>query len=521
MFNKFFQKLTFKHTIITISVIFMTGAVLSSFQIFYDISLTRKKITSDINRLVTITKESAAQSLYHLDKVQAEKLIKGFIKFPPIRNASLTDNFGITLYTETSENKSKSSVFNLFFNNQTENYNFDLSYIPDNSYPVSVGRLEIQTDYSAVYGEFETRAKFIAISNIVQHIFLAILIAFIFYRSLTKPILKLSENISKVNPTSPEGHSLELPKGHENDEMGNLVTVINMILSEYSDLNSQLEKRVMDRTYDLQNANDRLTESLSQLENAKDKLVESEKMASLGSLVAGVSHEINTPVGNSVTAASYLFGKLQTLKKKILLGQITGDEIDSFISNADEAVDIILKNLERASKLVSSFKQIAVDQSYSSMRIFELKKHIDDTLISLKPKFKGLDLKIHISCRKDLFIFHDPGIFYQIFSNLIINSIVHGFEPAQPQKEITIDIKTDDQDISIYYMDNGKGIDENYHKKIFEPFFTTTKKNGGSGLGMYIVYNLVTQKLSGSIESLTHEKSKGACFFITFPFPKE
>jgi signal transduction histidine kinase len=521
MFNNFFQKLTFKHTLITISVVFFTGSILSFFQIIYDISLTRKKITNDIKRLAKITEETAAQSLYHLDKIQAEKLIKGYIKYSPVKNASLTDNFGITLYTKSNKYNDEKSIFKIFFKNQTENYNFNLFYTPENSYPISVGRLEIQTDYSAVYGEFENRVKLIVITNIIQHIFLALAIAFIFYKSLTKPILNLSESISKINPRSPEGHTVKPPSGHENDEMGLLASAINIILNEYSALNSQLEKRVEERTFDLQDANDKLTQSLKQLENAKDKLVESEKMASLGSLVAGVSHEINTPVGNSVTSASYLFGKLQTFKKTFILGELTKEEIDSFISISDEAVDIIMKNLERAAKLVSSFKQIAVDQTYSSMRIFDFQKHINDTLTSLKPKFKGLDIEINIKCKESLFIFHDPGIFYQIFSNLIINSITHAFEPSQIKKTIEIIVKTNEHDMTIVYMDNGIGIEEKFQKKIFEPFFTTTKKKGGSGLGMYIVYNLVTQKLSGTIECISSEKNKGVCFFINFPFPKE
>jgi signal transduction histidine kinase len=154
------------------------------------------------------------------------------------------------------------------------------------------------------------------------------------------------------------------------------------------------------------------------------------------------------------------------------------------------------------------------------MRIFEFKRHIDDTLLSLKPKYKSLDIEINVKCKNDLFIFHDPGIFYQIFSNLVINSIIHGFEENQ-KKIIDIEVKTNNDNMEIIYTDNGRGVDEKIHKKIFEPFFTTSKKTGGTGLGMYIVYNLVTQKLSGSIECLNPGSGKGACFLISFPFPRE
>jgi signal transduction histidine kinase len=519
MIKNFYQKLTFKHSLITVSVVFITGLIISILQISYDLSLNKKRVSENIERLVNITEESAAQSLYHLDKAQAEKLINGYIKYSPVINVSITDNFGINLSSRTVKHSKKSNLLSFIFSDQTENFSYNLEYNPEDLRPVSVGTLEIQVDYSVLYSFFLKKAKTTFLFNILMSIIIAAVLAVLFYKTLTNPLVKISDDISKINPSSPEGQKLTVPKNNHYDEMGNLVRSINLILHEYSALNADLEQRVLKRTKELNKSNKKLKKSLIQLEKAKDRLVDSEKMASLGGLVAGVSHEINTPVGNSVTAASFLQNRLDDISKKFRLGKMTDNDIRNFLSAAAEASDIILKNLERSAALIVSFKQVAVDQTYSSMRIFGLKKHIQDTIISLKPKFKGTNITINLKCSDDLYIFQDPGIFSQIVTNLVLNSFVHGFKKDQI-KIIDIDIMKSNGFIAIHYRDNGKGIDKEAGRKIFEPFFTTNKSGGGSGLGMYIIYNLIASKLSGEIKIMDRKNMAGAYFFIKFPVPE-
>ncbi|MGM0417330.1 MAG: ATP-binding protein [Thermodesulfobacteriota bacterium] len=520
MIRNFYQKLTFQHTLITVFVVFITGLVISLLQISYDLSLNKKKVAENIDRLVNITEDSAAQSLYHLDKAQAEKLINGYIKYSPVINVSITDNFGINLTSRTVKQKKNSNLLSFIFSDQTENFSYNLKYNPKDMKPVSVGTLEVQADYSVLFSMFLKKAKTTFLFDILMSIIIAAVLAVLFYKTLTKPLVQISDDISEINPSSPEGQKLTIPKNNHYDEMGNLVRSINLILDEYSALNADLEERVMKRTQELYNTNRKLKKSLFQLEKAKDRLVHSEKMASLGGLVAGVSHEINTPVGNSVTAASFLQNRLDEISKKFRLGKMNDNDIRNFLSAAAEASDIIVKNLERSAALIVSFKQVAVDQTYSSMRIFGLKKHIQDTIISLKPKFKGTNITINLKCSDDLYIFQDPGVFSQIITNLVLNSFIHGFKKDQI-KIIDIDILKSRGFITIHYRDNGKGVDKEAGKKIFEPFFTTNKSGGGSGLGMYIIYNLITSKLSGEIKILKRQNRIGAYFYIKFPVPED
>ena len=248
--------------------------------------------------------------------------------------------------------------------------------------------------------------------------------------------------------------------------------------------------------------NENYKSSIDDLKNAKDKLVESEKMASLGSLVAGISHEINTPLGNSVTAASQLEEDYFSLKEKLEKGKMSRKDFDFFLNQCGLGLELMLINLRKASELISSFKRIAVDQTSEQIRVFDIKNHIRDITLSMSPKIKGKDIEI-----KTFFNFEDgdvksyPGIFSQIITNLINNSIIHGFDHGNKKGSIEIEINKDNQlnEYQVLYRDDGQGIKDENLKNIFDPFFTTNRGAGGSGLGLHLVYNFVTQKLESDI----------------------
>lgn len=521
MEKNFYKRLTFKHTFLTIIIVFTTGTVFSLFQLIYDISSSKKRVKNNIEKMVEITHDSAAQSLYHLDKAQAKKLLEGYTKYPPVIYASITDNFGLNLAaTNSCEKTLQQSFIYGMFSHKKQDFNFNLDYSAENIESIIVGNLLLKVDYSRAYDAFVEKAKFSLINSIIMHIFLAVIIAIIFFHNLTKPLLKLSHDISKIDLNNQHEQELDIPSVHKDDEMGQLISSINDILFKYSLLNMKLEQRVYERTLKLHNSNKKLTNSLLQLEQTKDKLIEAEKMASLGELVAGISHEINTPVGNSLLSSSFLSRELSLLIKKIDNENFTKEDFYKFSLKANESLDIITFNLQRAAGLVNDIKKAASNQSYLNMRVFSLKKNIEDTVSSLKPKIVQKNLCININCPDKTYIFHDPGIFCQIITNLIDNSITHGFD-NQNSGIIDIEVTTDNKNILLKYMDNGKGINPSKTKKIFEPFFTTAKSKGGTGLGMYIIYNLVSQQLKGTISCANNTPEKGIVFYINFPFPKE
>ncbi len=265
----------------------------------------------------------------------------------------------------------------------------------------------------------------------------------------------------------------------------------------------------------LEKANQELKTSLDTLNQTRDKLVQSEKMAALGELVAGVAHEINTPVGVGVTAASLLDAKTKEIKKIFGSGNIKKSDFESYLNTIENISDSILLNMARAAELISSFKQIAVDQSIEESRVFNLKNYIEGILLSLTPKFKDTNHETDLTCPEDIEINSFPGAFYQILNNLILNSLTHGFKNMDKGRiDMVFDRKKNY--LNFLYKDNGAGMSSEQLTKIFDPFFTTMRGQGGTGLGMSIVFNLITQTLNGSIECKS-AINNGIIFKIKIP----
>ncbi len=255
------------------------------------------------------------------------------------------------------------------------------------------------------------------------------------------------------------------------------------------------ERKQMEKLQRLKNLE--LAEANRKLIETQKQLVESEKMASLGNLVAGVAHEISTPVGIGVTASSDLIGKTEKLVELYNQDRFDSEDLENYLQETYQIGKLIFNNMQRTGELVQSFKQVSVDKSTDQYRQFNLKSYLENVIISLKPKLKEKPIRIDIDCPQDLMLTNYPGTFAQIITNFVMNSMIHGFRNRN-SGEIKITIIPDDQRLKLRYHDNGKGIPKDVLPQIFEPFFTMDKQIG-TGLGLHIVYNLVTQKLKGSI----------------------
>ena len=297
---------------------------------------------------------------------------------------------------------------------------------------------------------------------------------------------------------------------------GHDITEQKKVEQEILLLNDQLEEKVNTRTAALTASNEQMTETVEQLKRTQQTLVESEKMASLGSLVAGIAHEINTPIGISVTAASFLQEEVNTLKENLDENKLSRSYLSGLIERFTESGRLLNNNLTRAADLISSFKQVAVDQSSEACYSFKLKENIEQVVTSLKHKIKQSRTTISISCPEELSIYSFPGCFVQIYSNLIINSIIHGFNQWEGKREIYIKIELQNETLVIDYRDTGKGIPDDMTDRIFDPFVTSKRGSGGSGLGTHIVYNIVSQLFKGDIKYVTEEE--GARFIMKIPY---
>ncbi len=276
---------------------------------------------------------------------------------------------------------------------------------------------------------------------------------------------------------------------------------------------------VMRDISDRKKVENELNESLENLKSTQTQLVQSEKMAALGGLVAGVAHEINTPLGVGITAASLLSDKTAKYGGLYDVENLKRSDLEKYLKVAKESTAMILTNLNRAAELVRSFKQVAVDQSSRVRRVFNLKRYIDDLLFSLKPKYKRTHHAIVVNCPEDLEVDSYPGALSQIITNLVMNSLVHGFDGID-DGEIVFNIWVEDDWLVFCYTDNGKGMDTDTMERIYDPFFTTNRSSGGTGLGMHIMYNLVTQTLKGSLDLLS-TPGEGVVFLTRFPLNAE
>jgi len=407
--------------------------------------------------------------------------------------------------------------------------NFFEFSVPINNGDQLIGYLYIQFDLDDLNMQIFKLAIYTLVVAIMM-LLIAFAIVARLQRTVTAPIQQLITNIQLI--AQQKDFSMrcdDMPY----QELDILAKNINIMLSraeryiakqeeseqQFIQLNKSLEDKVSHRTDALKESNQELLSTLETLHQYQGQLVESEKMASLGDMVAGVAHEVNTPIGLGVTSSSLLYDRLTDIKQAFENKTLKSSQLKKFFAESDENLNIIMRNLQRAADLITSFKQVAVDQSSSQDRRFNFKGLLREVVLTLAPQLKNTNYKVEFDCPEDLIITSKPGPINQVLVNLIINSIIHGFD-GREYGTISIGVVLLKNQISIQYHDDGMGIKEEIKSKIFDPFITTKRGSGGSGLGMHLVYNLITQALDGTISFESHPNA-GVTFDINFPISKE
>ncbi|MBC7908447.1 MAG: HAMP domain-containing histidine kinase [Rhodospirillaceae bacterium] len=288
-------------------------------------------------------------------------------------------------------------------------------------------------------------------------------------------------------------------------EQRRLVKVSDRLQNQLASVNQELARRKAEAE-----------EALARLREAQETLVQAEKLASLGALVGGVAHEINTPVGIALSCASHLADSTAQMRALFEADDIGVEDFERYMETASDTSQLILANCERAAALIRSFKQVAVDRTSSERRRFDLAAYIGETLASLSPRVRQAGHKVTITCPPGLEVDGYPGALSQVLTNFVMNTIVHGYDPGQSGTlSITVDEPVAGQ-IRLVYADDGCGIADAHKNRIFDPFFTTRRGAGGTGLGLHIVYNLATGPLEGSL-AVDSATGHGTRFTLTFP----
>ena len=432
-----------------------------------------------------------------------------------------------------------------------------------------VGSVTLLSSNQVIFNRIEVGIYFLIGNAMVKTAALVLLFSIAFSQLLTNPLNELTEQIKQFDIDDPEASKLHIIN-YEKNELSILQNAYNNLIGELvqykeklgraqveiiatnnklDDQNLMLEQEVARKTSSLSTTmlkmevqqrelleqqsrlqkenkrrskteqtltqtNNDLKISITELNKAQERLMNAEKMAALGSLSAEVTHEINTPIGVSITSTSYLSDLLVKLTTDIDNQKLTKRSLDEFVENAQQSVGLLENNLDRASELINSYKQIAVDQTSEKIRLVNFAKYLSEIIRSLSPKLKKSNHRVEVNCTDNIEIYCHAGAVAQIFTNLIINSILHAFEGTDSGL-ITIDINMHRDKLQIHYQDNGVGVPLEKLPKLFDPFYTTKGNSGGSGLGTHIIYTLVTDTLNGTIE-VDSPPNQGLTYDIEF-----
>ncbi|GAC15384.1 sensor histidine kinase [Aliiglaciecola lipolytica] len=556
-----------------LSVYFILTLIVTVGQILTEYLNAKNHIESELQTLKNTFSVSLTRAIWELNNLQAESLADGLIALPIVEGVQIRDENGqyIADKGRTAKLPPEMVMTGVMRDHPGGTFGYSFPLIFEFSGRTShVGDVTLYSSANIIFGRIEVGVFFLIGNAIIKTAFLVFLFLNAFRQMLTDPLEELTQQISEFDVNRPESSKLHLHIEDDNelkllqvsynkliDDLIDYKQKLRSARNELTDANRKLDdqnimleqevarktaslsKIMLDleqqkdelivnqrelrqenenRQYiedELRKRNNELAESMETVKIAKDQLVESERMASLGGLVAGIAHDVNTPIGVGVTAASFLQERIHNLETAYQEKTLTGKTMSAFLSEANQTTELLLGNLNRASDLISSFKQVAVDQTSEAIRDVDLKHYIHEVIQSLAPNFKKTTHSISVNCPENLVVKCAPGAIAQIFTNMIMNSLIHGLDEKENGK-ITISVSQQDDDIIVNYSDDGKGLSEENLERHFDAFFTTKRGKGGSGLGTHIMYNLVTQALDGTIKA-SSTQGEGLTYEIRFP----
>lgn len=457
---------------------------------------------------------SIASSLWNFNKPLVAQQIQGIVDLPDISYVIIDNDFDYQQqFGDTDLTAKKFEKFPIVFDN------------------IKVGHLKVYANYQDIYQRLWQQAGFILTTEFVKVFIVAFFIILIVDKLIMRHLLKITHYAQALASDNLDQALILSNRPAKEDELDYLVDAINDMRIKLKEeiakleeaenallaLNGELEVKVHDRTAKLEKNNKQLQHLLDSLTLAQDQLVQSEKMASLGQLVAGVAHEVNTPLGICVTSISALKEKIETLQQAVENNQLSKSFLNNTLNLLMEYEEIIERSLNKSVELICSFKSVAVEQHTDPEMNINLHQHVYDVVNTVKTLFKQKKYHINIIVDKELALLTYPSAWNQILTNFLMNSHRHGFENCY-EGEISITFTENNGYLTLLYTDNGKGVSDKVKKRIFDPFVTTKRGQGGSGLGLNIVFNLVNSKLGGTISLL--ESKKGVNFQVKVPIKK-
>lgn len=516
---------------LTLSIILFSSLitlVTTAYQLVNDYQGDIHRIDRVFSNIEKANLDVLAASVWVIDERLINTQLNGLIQLPDINYISVRDDSGQSWSSGTRQSEqSLDRVFPLVYKSPTENIN--------------VGMLEVQVDMDAIFQRLYDKAILILLSNGIKTFLVAGFILFLVWYNITKHLDKLSHYCKQIN-LDVEYEPLQFDRKEKADEFKQVADAINNMQNQLrhsfdalknskADLQIALEDRErllkLERSYKEELARQvkertlELEQSLAALKRAQQVLVEQEKMAALGGLVSGVAHEINTPIGICLTAASAQLSHIDELIELIHSEHATLDEINAILDEYQQSCELIVRNISKASSLIQKFKTIAIDRSQEEHQCFNLYEQLNEIFESSLLMHPNIEVKAKILVEPELNIKTNISLLNQMVSNILSNAFTHAFQPREAalvqDNLIQIDASIDEDFVHISIQNNGVKIPPEVAEHMFEPFFTTSRSKGGTGLGLSAAFNAATL-LNGTMSYQADASLGGAQFNISLPF---
>ncbi|MFB2720150.1 ATP-binding protein [Shewanella xiamenensis] len=522
-FSQFIKSPIGRH--LTLSIVLFSSLITlitTAYQLINDYRGDVSRIDRVFSNIEKANLDVLAASIWVIDERLINTQLNGLIQLPDINYISIKDDSGQSWNAGNSKpTHTLNKIFPLVYKSPTDNIN--------------VGTLEVQVDMDAIYDRLYDKAILILLSNGIKTFLVAGFILFLVWYNITKHLDKLSKYCKRINLDA-DFEPLQFERKEKIDEFKQVADAINSmqgqlrssfeaLKSSKAELQTALEDRErllkLERSYkeelarQVKERTQELEQSLAALKRAQQVLVEQEKMAALGGLVSGVAHEINTPIGICLTAASAQLNHIEELIELIHSEHATLDEINAILDEYQQSCELIVRNITKASSLIQKFKTIAIDRSHEEHQCINLQRQLKEILASSLIMHPKLNAKTDLQVDPNLNIQTNVSLLNQIVSNILSNAYTHAFQDRE-DNQIQISASIEQGFVNISIQNNGVAIPPEVAEHMFEPFFTTNRSKGGTGLGLSAAFNAVTL-LKGSMSYQADSSLGGAQFNIRIP----
>jgi signal transduction histidine kinase len=537
---------------LTFSIYFLVAMVITVGHMKFEYDQEKRNIIQDLNVFHTTFQPIMSQMVWSINHDALRATVEGIAAAPTIAGVRIMPNGMDEIAIGTIRN-AKGQVVRagqvdkpIFWDADDGlgvfDFEFPILYKTSDGRVENLGKGVFYSSNAIVLQRVQYGFVVIVANALIKTAALWIIFSWLSNRVLRRPLAKLNNAVLSVDFERLEHLEIDLGTRGRNElkaleeAFNGMIQKLRTARLELHEANHSLEQKVsertgqleaslraekavshelVERTSSLMEANRTLEKALHELRAAQTQLIQSEKMASLGHLVAGVAHELNTPIGNALVTATILESAAKELHDTVLRGELRKSTLLYYVTSNIPMVELITRSCERAADLISSFKQVAVDQTSEKRRVFDLRQLVDDNVTAVRPSFRRAAWVINNEIPDGIACDSHPGPMGQVVANLVQNAVLHGFE-GRSSGTLTISGRREDDAVEMVFADDGQGMSNEVLKHIFEPFYTTRMGQGGSGLGMSIVLNIVTGMLGGTVHA-SSEPGSGTTITVRIP----